>query len=125
VERGKAFGEMSSLLAFPVRSPEQPGLEIRVNFGMFAGREATAAEIEELGATLLPEIGSAEITSENRYEIGPESEAEVHQVRIVVPNELLPEDDFEVGELAGRLVAIAERWANGCIADRHVELSEP
>ncbi len=116
---------MSSLLAFPVRSPEQPGLEIRVNFGMFAGRDATAAEIEELGAALVPEIGSAEITSENRYEIGPESEAEVHQVRIVVPNDLLPDDDFEVGELAGRLVAIAERWANGCIADRHVELSEP
>ncbi|HZS30793.1 MAG TPA: hypothetical protein VFA37_06010 [Gaiellaceae bacterium] len=116
---------MSGLLAFPVRAPEQPELEIRVNFGMFAGREATAAEIEELGAALLPEIGSAEITSENRYEIGPDSEAEVHQVRIVVPNEMLPEEDFEVGELAGRLVAIAERWANGCIADRRVELSEP
>ncbi len=115
---------MSSLLAFPVRAPEQPGLEIRVNFGMFAGREATSAEIEELGAALLPEIGSAEISSENRYEIGPESEAEVHQVRIAVPEDKLPGDDFQVGELAGRLVAIAERWANGCIADRRVELSE-
>jgi hypothetical protein len=115
---------MSSLLAFPVRSPEQPGLEIRVNFGMFAGREATSAEIEDLGAALVPEIGTAEISSENRYEIGPESEAEVHQVRIAVPNEGLPGDDFEIGELAGRLVAIAERWANACIAERHVELSE-
>jgi hypothetical protein len=115
---------MSSLLAFPVRSPEQPGLEIRVNFGMFAGREATAAEIEELGNALLPEIGSAEISSENRYEIGPETEAEVHQVRIEVPSTMLPLDDFKVGELAGRLVAIAERWANGCIAERHVEVSE-
>ena len=125
MDRGKGFDEMSSLLAFPVRAPEQPGLEIRVNFGMFAGRDATAAEIEELGAALLPEIGNAEITSENRYEIGPDSEAEVHQVRIVVANEMLPDDDFEVGELAGRLVAVAERWANGCIADRRVELSEP
>jgi hypothetical protein len=116
---------MSSLLAFPVRSPEQPGLEIRVNFGMFAGREATAAEIEELGNALVPEIGNAEISSENRYEIGPESEAEVHQVRIEVPTTMLPVEDFEVGELAGRLVSIAERWANGCIADRRVEVSEP
>ena len=64
---------MSSLLAFPVRAPEQPGLEIRVNFGIFAGREATQAEIEELGNALLPEIGTAEISSENRYEFGPES----------------------------------------------------
>jgi hypothetical protein len=115
---------MSSLLAFPVRSPRQPGLEIRVNFGIFAGREATQAEIEELGSALLREIGRAEISSENRYEIGPESEAEVHQVRIEVPNEMLPADDFEIGELAGRLVAIAERWATDCIAERHAEVSE-
>jgi hypothetical protein len=115
---------MSSLLAFPVRSPEQPGLEIRVNFGIFAGREATQAEIEELGTALLPEIGTAEISSENRYEIGPESEAEVHQVRIEVPITRLPVDDFQIGELAGRLVSIAERWANGCIAERHAEVSE-
>jgi hypothetical protein len=115
---------MSSLLAFPVRSPERPGLEIRVNFGMFAGREATAAEIEELGSALVPEIGSAEISSENRYEIGAGTEAEVHQVRIEVPHAMLPVDDFQIGELAGRLVAIAERWANGCIAERHVEVSE-
>jgi hypothetical protein len=116
---------MSSLLAFPVRLPEQPGLEIRVNFGMFAGREAMHAEIEELGSALVPEIGIAEISSETRYEIGPDSEAEVHQVRIEVPSEALPADDFEIGELAGRLVTIAERWANGCIADRHAGVSEP
>jgi hypothetical protein len=115
---------MSSLLAFPVRAPEAPGLEIRVNFGIFAGREATSAEIEELGSSLLPEIGIAEISSENRYEFSPESEAEVHQVRIEVPAEVLPVDDFLIGELAGRLVAIAERWATECIADRHAEVSE-
>jgi hypothetical protein len=116
---------MSGLLAFPVRAPEQPGLEIRVNFGMFAGREATQAEIEELGSALVPEIGTAEISSENRYEIGPDTEAEVHQVRIEVPAEKLPDDDFQVGELAGRLVGIAERWARGCIAERRVEITEP
>jgi hypothetical protein len=113
------------LLAFPVRAPEQPGLEIRVNFGMHAGRQATAAEIQELGASLLPEIGEAEIVAEERFEIGPVSEADVHQVRIEVPEAGLPADDFQVGELAGRLVAIAERWATGCIAERHAEVSEP
>jgi hypothetical protein len=115
---------VNSILVFPVRNPEPPGLEIRINFGMFAGRSATAAEIEELAATLLPEIGQVEIVAEQRFEFGPGSEAEVHQVRIEVPQAVLPADDFLIGELAGRLVAIAERWAQGCIADRHVEVSE-
>ena len=116
---------MDGLLAFPVRRPEPPGLEIRVNFGMFAGREATSAEIQELGAALLPEIGNAEISAENRYEIGPDTEADIHQVRIEVPADSLPADDFGIGELAGRLIAISERWARGCIAERHAEVSEP
>jgi hypothetical protein len=118
------FEEMDTLLAFPVRTPEQPGLEIRVNFGMFSGREATAAEIQELGAALLPEIGNTEISAQTRFEIGPDSEADVHQVRIEVPQAALPVDDFMLGELAGRLIGIAERWALGCIADRHAEVSE-
>lgn len=116
---------VDGLLAFPVRRPERPGLEIRVNFGMFAGRDATSAEIQELGAALLPEIGNVEISAENRYEIGPDSEADVHQVRIEVPGESLPVDDFQIGEVAGRLIAIAEQWARGCIAERHAEVSEP
>jgi hypothetical protein len=121
---GHASEDMSSLLAFPVRMPEPAGLEIRVNFGIFAGREATAAEIQELGSVLLPEIGNAEISAENRYEIGPDTEADVHQVRIEVPQTSLPVDDFLIGELAGRLVSIDERWALGCIAERHAEISE-
>jgi hypothetical protein len=116
--------EVDPLLAFPVRAPEQPGLEVRVNFGMFAGREATAAEIQELGAALLSEIDTVEISAQRRFEIGPASEADVHQVRIEVPQAALPEDDFQVGELAGRLVGIAERWARDCIAERHAEVSE-
>lgn len=121
---GHGSREVDTLLVFPVRTPEQPGLEIRVNFGIFAGREATAAEIQELGAALLPEVGNAEISAENRFEIGPETEADVHQVRIEVPQESLPVDDFLIGELAGRLVGIAERWARDCIAERHAEVSE-
>jgi hypothetical protein len=122
---GQPFEEMDGLLAFPVRSPEAPGLEIRVNFGIFAGREATAAEIHDLGEALLPEMGQAEISAETRFEIGPVVEADVHQVRSEVPKEALPVDDFLIGELAGRLIGIAERWARGCIAERHAEVSEP
>jgi hypothetical protein len=113
------------LLVFPVRDPESAGLEIRINFGVFAGREATAAEIEELASVLLPEIGQVEIVAEHRFEFATGSEAEVHQVRVEVPKPALAGDDFFVGELAGRLISIAERWARGCIADRHAEVSEP
>ncbi len=116
---------VDGMLAFAVRNPEPAGLEIRVNFGIFAGREATAAEIHDLGAELVPEIGNARISAETLYEIGPDTEADVHQVRVSVPAGTLPSDDFEIGELAGRLVAIAERWARGCIAERHTEISEP
>jgi len=35
-----------------VREHEEPGIEVRVNFGVFAGRHATPAEIDELAAAL-------------------------------------------------------------------------
>ena len=37
-------------LAFAVHEHAPPALEVRVNFGMFAGREATPAEIDDLEA---------------------------------------------------------------------------
>ena len=122
---GGHLQDVDGLLVFPVRAPEAAALEIRVNFGMFAGREATSAEIQDLGAALLPEIGHVEIAAENRFEFGPHSTGDVHQVRIEVPASALSVDDFLIGELAGRLIAIAERWARECIAARPVGLSEP
>jgi hypothetical protein len=110
-------------LAFAVHEHEPPALEVRVNFGIFAGREATPAEIDDLGAQLLEKIGSVSIVSEERHEIDSHSEAAVHQVRIEVDSESLPEDRSRREELAGRLVETAERWAHACIAERHVGLT--
>ena len=42
------MGSSEPALAFATRTFEPPVLEIRVNFGMFAGREATPAEIDAL-----------------------------------------------------------------------------
>ena len=42
--------------AFVADREEPPGVEIRVNFGVYAGREATAAEIEELARELRERI---------------------------------------------------------------------
>jgi hypothetical protein len=110
-------------LAFAVHEHEPPALEVRVNFGIFAGREATAAEIDELAAQLLEKVSSVSIVAEDRHEIGPHSEAAVHQVRIEIGADSLPEERSSREELGGRLIETAERWAHACIAERHIEVS--
>jgi hypothetical protein len=112
-------------LAFFVREAEPPGVEVRVNFGVFAGRAATPAEIDELAKALLPKVGEVAIVAEERHEIAEGSEASLNQVRIEVSPEHLPDDEHELDELCGRLVEAAERWAQDCIAERRAEISEP
>jgi hypothetical protein len=112
-------------IAFVTAGDEPAALEIRVNFGLFAGREATAAEVDDLAHALLPDVGEVSIVSEQRHEVSEESEASVHQVRIAVARENLPRDPADVERLARHLVAAAERWAQACIADRSVELEGP
>jgi len=101
-------------IAFVAADPEQPALQIRVNFGIFAGRDATPAEIDDLARRLLLEVDEIEIVAENRYEVAAESEAQVHQVRIEV------RDPAETD----RLLNAAELWARSCIEARHAEVSE-
>lgn len=101
-------------IAFLTRGESSPGAEIRVNFGVLAGREATQAELEELGKTLLDEVRRVSVVSEDRIEIGPHSEAAVHQVRVELA-------DAPDSELERRLVGIAERWARACFDERHVD----
>ncbi len=112
-----------STIAFAVHEHEPPALEVRVNFGIFAGRGATPAEIDELATQLLEKVGSVSIVSEERHEIDTHSEAAVHQVRIEVRADSLPEERRSREELAGRVIETAERWAGDCIADRHVDIS--
>ena len=97
---------------------------MRVNFGVFAGRGATPAEIDDLASALLPKVGEVSIVAEERHEIGEGTEASLNQVRIEVAPDHLPEDAHELDMLCGRLVEAAETWARACIADRHAEVSE-
>ena len=87
--------------------------DIRVNFGVFAGRDATQAEIDELAKDLLDEVSAVTIVAEQRTVADREMEASVHQIRI----ELEPETDPQ------RPLLIAERWAEACVAERHAEVS--
>lgn len=88
--------------------------DVRVNFGMFAGREATQAEIDGLAKTLLDEVEAVTIVAEQRTIADQGMEASIHQIRI----ELDEDVDHE------RPRAAAERWAEACIAERHAEITE-
>jgi hypothetical protein len=106
-------------LAFVAGPREPAGLEIRVNFGLFAGREATPAEIDDLAAALLPEVGEVTIVAEQRHELSDGVEAALHQVCIEVAPERLAGDHED---LAQRLVSACDRWARRAIDARHVDV---
>ena len=99
-----------------VRKHEEPGIEIRVNFGVFAGRHASPVEIDELAAALRDLAPSFAIVSEERHEFGDAMEASVHQVVVEVPQE---HAGSEADVLAERIVLTANGWALECIASRH------
>ena len=112
---------MSPLLDEPaisrfVREHDEPGIEIRVNFGVFAGRHATPAEIDELAIALRELLPSFAIVSEERHEFGDAVEASVHQVVVEVPRDMAGE---EPELLAQQIVLAANGWALECIASRH------
>jgi hypothetical protein len=115
---------MESALVFAAPEREPPVLELRVNFGVFAGRDATDAEIEVLAHELLDKMDHVSIVSERHHEIGPEAGSAVHQLRIEIPADALPLWGRDLSELRGRLIEVTERWALACIADRHEEVSE-
>ncbi len=102
-----------------VSDPEvRPALEIRINFGIFAGRVATPAELERLATWLLDIVPAVTIVSEERHEIGRGSEGSVHQVRVDLVRGSLPDDATERQELEERILERAEYWARSCISDR-------
>ena len=102
-----------------VRRHDEPGIEIRVNFGVFAGRHATPAEIDELAIALRELLPSFAIVSEQRHEFGGAVEAAVHQVVVEVPQEQV---GVAPDVLAEQIVLAANGWVLGCIESRHTEL---
>src|SRR3954464_14801339 len=113
---------MDLTMAFAVHGREPPALEVRVNFGLFAGREATPAEIDRLAEWLLDEVGEGSIISEERHEIDAHVEASVHQVRIEVAAEDIVGADRE--DLEQRILERAEHWARLCVSERHAEIAD-
>ena len=115
--------QVENIIAFAV-DQEPAGLEIRINFGVFAGRDATTAELEELGKLLVPEAGEVSIVGEQRHEIAEDAEVVVHQVRVSIAPENVPTDSAERNAFCEKLVGLAEIWARQCIRDRHAEMTD-
>jgi hypothetical protein len=115
--------QIEQVIAFAVQQ-EPAGLEIRVNFGVFAGRDATTAELEELGKLLVPEAGEVSIVGEERHDLTEDAELVLHQVRVAIPPERVPYDPAEYHAFCERLVGLAEIWARHCINERHGEITE-
>jgi hypothetical protein len=105
-----------SLAFVPVPNGDRP-IEIVVNFGIFAGRAASPAEIDRLGEWLLDTTDAVTIVCEERHEIGGNAEATVLQVRIEIGQDAVPTDPFERAVLEDRLLERANYWARACIAD--------
>src|SRR5689334_23617317 len=106
--------QVEEAIAFAVEQ-EPAGLEIRINFGVFAGRDVTSAELEELGKLLVPEAGEVSIVAEQRHEMSDGMEVILHQVRVTLPPDRLPENREERRALSEKLVGLAEIWARACI----------
>lgn len=97
-------------LVFAAESEGRPA--VVVNFGVYAGREATPAEVERLGEQLVEDIGSLEIVCERRASFGPDRQTELYQVRV----------ELRRGEsgTAEALVPAVEAWARDCLAERRL-----
>ena len=108
-------------IAFCVREHEEPAVEVRVNFGVFAGRDVTPAEIDELAHVLADRVNEFSVIAEQRHEFGHAVEASLHQVRIEVAHDAVSGDRIQ---LCDRIVDAADAWAQACIAERHAEIAE-
>jgi hypothetical protein len=108
-------------IAFRVREHEEPALELRVNFGVFAGRHATPAEIDDLARALATEVSEFAIVAEQRHEFADSVEASVNFVRIEVARDAVAQPTDALG---GRLLRLADAWARACIAERSAEIAE-
>jgi hypothetical protein len=111
---------MDPKIAFRVHPHEEPALEVRVNFGVYTGRNATAAEIDDLAHSLRTHVPTFTVTAEERHQFGDDIETSLHQVVIEVDGQSAGALSDDICE---RILELTGRWAAACIASRS-ELGE-
>ena len=102
---------MDTTTAF-IQSDTDREIVIVVNFGPLSGREATQAEVDRLARRLLRTAAQVRVHAVRSHDMGPNSEAIVHQVVV--------EADAKTSQ-AGALRTACEAWAIDCAAERSVE----
>jgi hypothetical protein len=111
-------------LAFRSDPEPTPDVEIRVNFGMFAGREATRAEIDDLARELLGVVSHVTVESVRRHELDREGEALVHQVKVEASEAAAHAAGGDRRPLGDQLLEVVESWARRTIEERHAETAD-
>lgn len=108
------FVEAEPIPAFvSQRSP----LEITVNFGLFAGRELSRADVDNLGEALLTKVGGVTVFGGRRYELATgATEVVAYEVRVTFPPLTLPASEAQVESLVQDLLQTIEGWARRCAA---------
>jgi len=112
---------MEPAIAFCVREHDDPALEVRVNFGVFTGRQATLAEVDNLARALHEQFESFTIVAEQRHQFGGAVEASIHQVVVEVEREVARDD---IAAMCDRVVEIADQWVGDCVAARATDIAE-
>jgi hypothetical protein len=88
-----------------------------VNFGVFAGRDVSRLELERLGGELLEVVEGAAIVSEHRLEIAAQSSIDLHQVRVEIDRDVLPEDEPDIEALRVKVVSLLGDWLHSCLTE--------
>jgi hypothetical protein len=88
-----------------------------VNFGVFAGRGVSRLELERLGADLLELVEGVAVVSEHRLEMAAQSSIDLHQVRVEIDRDVLPQDEPDVEALRAKVVVKLEDWLHSCLTE--------
>jgi hypothetical protein len=95
----------------------QAPLEIIVNFGVIAGRDASRKEIERLAEQLTPLVSGVTVIAAHRYEFAVgDAEVCACEVSARFDDVLLPVDRAERETLVGELLATIDLWARNTAA---------
>ncbi len=101
-------------------SQESP-LELTVNFGIFAGREAFRDDVDRLGEALLALVSGVTLFAGRRYEFAPgAAEVAAYEVEIRFPTFILPTELAEHA-LVDKLLETVGLWARDCAASPPAE----
>ena len=106
-------------MAFIVSEPEQPAIEVCVNFGVFAGRDATeqSSTVSRRGCS----TKSARSRSFPRSGWRPTGASRQPCIRSGSRWRTVRADREALAE---RIVERAEYWAHLCVAERHAEIAD-